>query len=114
MILVELDRVRRLKFDCNTLSDADAHFNHKLLHILRYDPVVFDTLRVLLWAGLKSEDPTLTLEKAGVLMDVWCQKGNTQNDLAEKVVEAINESEVFKAYAAAGGDLKNPEGSGSS
>ena len=58
MILVELDRVRRLKFDCNTLSDADAHFNHKLLHILRYDPVVFDTLRVLLWAGLNAAGET--------------------------------------------------------
>lgn len=101
MILVELDKPRRLRFDHNALSDADQALDHKLIHILNGSPIVLDTLRTLLWAGLKHEDPLMTVEKAGTLCDIWYQQGKSPIELAEKVSEALLASGVF--YLTEGG-----------
>jgi hypothetical protein len=83
---VKLDRLRHLKFSFNALADLqDA------------DPLIFTkdvgslpVIRRYLWAGLKHEDPTLTEEEIGDILETWLGKGGDILELAAKVGEAIN------------------------
>lgn len=53
-------------------------------------------IRALLWAGLRHEEPTLTLAKSGELIDGWLTAGGKLEDLAKKLNEALREA-GFKA-----------------
>ena len=85
---VKLDRLRHLKFSFNALADLqDA------------DPLIFTkdvgslpVIRRYLWAGLKHEDPTLTEEKIGDILDSWLENGGDIVELPGKVGEAIASS----------------------
>jgi hypothetical protein len=96
MIEIAIDKPRHLMYDVNALSDADARLGHNLVHILASSPVALDVARVLLWAGLKHEDPLMTVEKAGKLMDVWVKSGKTPVQMAALIQEAIEESGYFQ------------------
>lgn len=97
MILIELDRPRHLRFDMNALCDADQKLDHQLLTILSSSPVMLDTARVLLWAGLKHEDPSLTIERAGELMEIYIRREKSIVPLVKALIDGIQESGLFEA-----------------
>ena len=105
MILIELDRPRHLMYDMNALCDADQKLEYKLLEILKANTPLLDSARILLWAGLKHEDPGLTIEQAGKLMDLWMKREKSIVKLTEKIIEAIIETGYFEA--AGDGGRKN-------
>lgn len=110
MILIELDRPRHLKYDWNALSDADQKLDHHLFELIKDGKILFDTARVLLWAGLKHEDPTLTIEKAGTLTDIFILKGNTPVDLSGKIMEGLKETRYFDIMTKDDGDGQKNSG----
>jgi hypothetical protein len=63
---VTLDRERTLKFDYNSLCDVETATGRNVA--ARLTSIDFTLLRGLLWAGLKHEDPDLTLEGVGELI----------------------------------------------
>jgi len=99
MILIDIDKPRHLNFDMNALSDADQVLDHKLTDILLRGKILLNTARVLLWAGLKHEDPGLTIEQTGILMDLWSKNGNTPVQMAEKIIEGLKDSGYFDMVA---------------
>jgi len=87
---VKLDRPRHLKFSFNALADLqDAD-----LMIFTKDVGSLPVIRRYLWAGLKHEDPTLTEERIGDILESWMEKGGDILELAAKVGEAA-EGSVF-------------------
>jgi hypothetical protein len=89
-IMVDLDRPRRLRFDANALVAVEEVLGRPLQEIIPPDEgrasrqVGFREMRALLWAGLLHEDPQLTLQQAGELLDL-----KQMNDIMAKVNEAI-------------------------
>ncbi len=85
MVIIELDRPRTLKFTTNALCELESIFG---LPVYEWDKVPdgLSTLRVMLYAGLKHEDPTMTIEKAGDLIDL----AESAQEVANKVTEAIS------------------------
>lgn len=69
---IELDRPRKLKYDFNALCEFEAVTGVNLLQPTSAEhPLAkpsLSTLRAFLYAGLKHEDPTLTLFQAGDLL----------------------------------------------
>ena len=49
---------------------------------------IFGTARAMLWAGCKSDDSTLTLQKAGDLVGQFIRAGGTVDDVLGKCFEA--------------------------
>lgn len=64
---ITLDRPRTLVMTFNALCDAEEALGHSLLTSAA-DLASLRSVRALLWAGLKHEDPMLTLEKTGELI----------------------------------------------
>lgn len=60
-------RVRTLRFDINALADFEQLTGMGFGQLMT-QRAVFATTRAMLYAGLKHEDRTLTLEKVGELM----------------------------------------------
>ena len=96
MKTIELDEIRHLKLDPNTIADAETVCNLGLIAMVHPANIGMRPMRALLWAGLRHEIPGLTLEKTGVLMDMWTQKGHSFVELEKIIIEAIEETGWFK------------------
>ena len=66
---------RQLKFDLNAIAEIGERLKvtvrlEKLAEDLMSTPLPLSALRVLLWAGLRHEDPELTPEQVGAWVDL--------------------------------------------
>jgi len=90
---ITLDRERQLKYDMNALCDADDVGGDKVTDLVFGRHMGVSALRVMLWAGLKHEDPKLTLKTTGDLMQAYIEREeNGLVELLEKVREGLNAS----------------------
>jgi len=81
-VLLDLDRPRNLKLDFNTMCVAEGVLGRGVVT----NQFGMSEMRALVWAGLRHEDRTLTLEKAGELI------GNSNlPDTMEKVAKCLGE-----------------------
>jgi hypothetical protein len=62
-----LDRLRHIKYDLQAVWDMDYLMGGEFRHIPDKE-ITFALVRFLLWSGLISEDPALTMEDTGRLM----------------------------------------------
>lgn len=80
---IELDRKRRLKFNMNALSELEDVLGRPITQ-LSDQTIGMKELRALLWAGLLHEDPDLSLQEVGALVEME----NIQL-ISEKITEAM-------------------------
>lgn len=71
---IKLDKERHLLYDLNALAEIGDRLNitlrlDKLGEDLLGTPLPLSALRVILWAGLRHEDPALTVEDVGAMVD---------------------------------------------
>lgn len=78
---IELDKKRRLKFNMNALSELEDAMGKPVTQL---NNVGMKELRALLWAGLIHENPNLTLQDAGNLIEL-----ENIEYIGEKVTEAM-------------------------
>lgn len=91
---------RHLKFDDNAICDFEREMRVSFFAIMNQERFGFDALRVLLWAGLKHEDQSLTPVKIGNWMGKYRKDTGTNlfkmvEDFSTKILEAINESGIM-------------------
>lgn len=67
-ITIELDRPRRLVLDLNAMCEWETATGKNLAQIGKTASVT--EIRRLLWVMLKADDPAITLEQAGALVDL--------------------------------------------
>lgn len=97
-VLIDIfDRPRHLRFDVNAISDLEELLGMGVGEIVGNPKLSgFRTVRGLVWAGLKHEDPTITPQKAGDLMQDFMEKtGKGIEVIASLVSQAILESGAF-------------------
>ena len=89
-ILVNLDRPRGLRYRHSALSALEQHFGCKLGDIGdKLGNPGADDLTAFLWAGLRWEDKTLTLEDTVTLID----EGETEyGEILTAVFEAFSQA----------------------
>ena len=69
-VSINLDRERRIKYGHNALCEFENAMGKPIgASLTSEEQIGFSTIRALLWAGLLGEDPTLSLEQAGSLID---------------------------------------------
>jgi hypothetical protein len=91
------DRPRHLKYDINAIADIERETKTGITALLQQERLGFDSIRILLWGGLKHEDRTLTVEKVGDLIQNYMvdQKSNLFQALtvfSDKIVEGLTKS----------------------
>jgi hypothetical protein len=82
-VQIELDRVRNLRYTMNALAEIEDILGVPLSE-LENIKMSIKNVRVILWAGLIHEDPTLTQEEVGN----WVDLGNFK-EVQEKVAQAF-------------------------
>ena len=70
-VMVEVDRERELRIDFNTLCEAERHGNLSFLTDMNL-PLSFVGMRAICFASWVKDDPKLTLEGTGIILqDHW-------------------------------------------
>ena len=85
MAKLKLDKERNLFFDSNAMVSVEEAVGKTAFEIISGARMGFRETRAFLWAGLRHEDPRLTIEAAGDLL--------TSRNLSA-IAKAINEAIV--------------------
>lgn len=67
---VQLDRIRNFCLDLNAFCELEKRLGKSLFKAIKWDDMGFNDMRLLLWAGLLSDDPDLTFDAFCKLMSV--------------------------------------------
>jgi hypothetical protein len=86
-VTIELDRVRHIRYPWRSIVDAEKVAKKGLLHILMSASV--ESIILLLWAGLVTEDPKLTLEQTGDLLEEYLSAGKSLEGIEEAIHEGL-------------------------
>ncbi len=121
---IQLDRPRQLLFNHNALADLDMVFLRDfgksvfqifvsfekaaaalegvgeddvsgMMDHLPPEMISFAGMRVFLWAGLKHEDKTLSVNRTGELMDAAAENGTDMTALLTVILSAVMKSSAF-------------------
>jgi len=74
-IIIELDRPRRIIFNLNALAELEEVYDTFQGAVEKIQKGSFSAIRALLYAGLKEDDPEITLDTAGSLVDLGNLEG---------------------------------------
>ena len=78
---------RYLRYDFNALADFEQ-INGMGLGQLLSMKAVFGTVRAMLWAGCKGDDPSLTIQGAGQLIGDYIRAGGAIDEVLGKCFDA--------------------------
>lgn len=90
-ITIELDKPRRLVLDLNAMCEWETATGKNLAQIGKTASV--SEIRLLLWVMLKADDPAITLEQAGALVDLE-NMGEVSEALRSAVKVAMPEAKA--------------------
>ena len=101
---------RQLRYDVNAVADIEAVMGGQSLIATMGNPGSLGMLaiRALLWGGLKHSERGLTLQRVGVMIQEYLDKGGALNGLMGKISDAIVAAGVLKVTDDESEDL--PEG----
>ena len=91
--LTILGRRRPLRFTINALCALEEKTGGSLEGMLRGG---LSSVRGLLWCGLLGDEPSLTLEGAGQLLEAHLQAGGSLHEIAKALARGLEEAGFFQ------------------
>lgn len=93
--LMEDGHKRKLRYRHNDMADLEV------LTGKRFDDLLIDTqfhsVRVLLFYGLRWQEPKMSISKAGdLIQDEWVAKGKNFDELSDVILEALEAGGILK------------------
>jgi hypothetical protein len=83
MVKVQLDKMRNLRYTMNALAEIEDQLGVPLSEMGEIKMTI-KNVRVILWSGLIHEDPELTQEEVGNMVDL-----ENMQEVQEKIAEAF-------------------------
>lgn len=99
---VELDRPRRLRYTFNSLCILQDRLGLRADELLTESKLGFKQVRAFLWSGLIEEDPSLTPEAVGEMVQDYLERGAKLPELMASMLEALRRSGLIGQQAPAG------------
>lgn len=90
------DRPRNLRFDVNALADLEDRAKAGIAQLFSEERIGLNALRLMLWAGLKHEDRTLTVERVGDMLSEYLSKGGSLEEVTQILSEAVEACGLFE------------------
>ena len=81
-----------LKYTMNSICELEERAGKGIMKLLSLDQIGYNLIRLLIWTGLKHNNPTLTIENTGDLLESEFKKGTDFSYLIEMAVKALDES----------------------
>ena len=88
-------KLRRLKYDFNAIADVEEVSGMGLMKIFSEEMIGFNTIRLLMWAGLKHEDRGITTQRAGMIIKDMIGEGHDFDSIMNLIISALNKSGLF-------------------
>ena len=88
-------KTHRLKYDFNAIADIEEKSGQGMSKIFSTDMMGLHTIRLLVWAGLKHEDPGITTQRAGMIIRDLMNEGSDLEVVMELIADALSKSGVF-------------------
>jgi len=88
-------KLYKLRYDFNAIADLEQRAGAGVVKLFNEEQIGFNTIRMLVWAGLKWSNPGLTVEDAGRVVVAFISDGNTVEDLSANITKALNTSGLF-------------------
>ena len=85
---------RRIKFSFNSICAMEEISKQSIMTLLN-EQAGFNSIRLLVWAGLRHENRGLTLDMVGLWIEEYLDEGNDFGEFFESVVNALVESGVL-------------------
>ena len=104
-------RVRHLKYDVDAMIDAET-ISGKGFGEVAFNPALmagFVVLRGYIWAGLKHEDPDLTLKDTSAMLTVAIKNNISVGDIVSDIKEAWYECGLAEKPASKMEKKDNPD-----
>ena len=89
------NKTRRLKYDFNAIADIEEKSGMGMAKIFSAEMMGLHIIRLLIWAGLKHEEPGITIQRAGMVIRDMMEEGYSLESIMELVVDALSNSGVF-------------------
>lgn len=107
MVQIELDKTRNLKFDLKALKDLEAAMGGKPIMAIIGDVmnIGVTAITTALWAGLKHEDPTLTIALTTKILQTYINDKKSMRALGRALGKSFEETGLLKSD-----DEDEPEG----
>ena len=86
-VTITLDKVRHIRYPWRAIVDAEHEAKRGLNFILMSGSIEYTIL--MLWAGLKSEDPGLTIDQTGDLIEKYLDDGKSLEELTNAIREGL-------------------------
>lgn len=96
---MELDLIR---YDFNVIADIEEKAGAGIGSLFSSEKMGFNTLRLLVWGGMKWQDKTLTVGKAGIMIQSYLKNGGTIDEIGAVITKAIETSGLFGNFTQAG------------
>lgn len=101
-VRVEFDKERILRFDTNAISDFEDVVGKSIVDVVfGSERMTLGSIRSLLWAGFKHEQPRLTRAQVGTMLEEYIVAGGTVQTLADEITAAVTRSRLFVALMGA-------------
>lgn len=97
--------VRALKFGSRALADFEKEIGQSFYRVMR-EPPGFLHVQGLIWAGLRWQNPFLTYDAAGELVDAYLERDGRLLDLWPPIVAALFEARILRERAKPNGHDK--------
>ena len=88
-------KTKRLKYDFNAIADVEEKSGMGMAKLFSEDMVGFNTIRLLVWAGLRHEERGITTERAGMIIRDMQEEGYTLDVIMELIMDALMKSGVI-------------------
>lgn len=91
---VILDRPRKLRYDWSALAafEKEADITVADLFSEAERKIGFHTILYLVWAGIRFENPKITVERVAQILQKWAGEGGDTNQLMAGILSALKNS----------------------
>jgi len=101
---------RKLRYDFNAIADIEQKAGLGIGAMFDENRTGFNSIRLLIWGGLKWQERGLTIERAGQFVGNYIRDGGSLEELMEKVHAALERGGLVKFKAVGteddGGNMK--------
>jgi hypothetical protein len=87
---------KTLRYNFNAIADVEERAKTGIGTLLSEERIGFNSMRYLVWAGLKWEDRGLTIERTGLMLQQYFKDGGTFELLSLIVMNALKASGVLQ------------------
>jgi len=86
---------RKLRYDFNAIADIEKAAGLGIGAMFDENRTGFNSIRLLVWGGLKWQERGLTVERTGQLVGDYLKDGGSLEELMGKVTDALRQSGVI-------------------